>query len=83
MVLLELGMAKMMRVMPTTTMAMTAAILMMANQNSVSPKALTPRRLAPVIRTMKTAALAQAGMEGNQYWMKVPTMLSSTMETRM
>ena len=63
-------------------MAMMAAILMMANQNSNSPNLLTPIRLVAVMTTRKKAAETQAGMDGNQKLTKEPTTESSTMETR-
>ena len=51
---------------PPTIMASTATILMMANQNSISPNLLTPIRLAAVMTTRKNAADAHCGMFGNQ-----------------
>ena len=51
---------------PPRIIAMTAAILMMANQNSNSPKRLTPSRLIEVMSTRKNAADTHCGMNGNQ-----------------
>ncbi len=51
---------------PPAIMAMTATILMSANQNSNSPNSLTPNRLSSVISTRKNAADAHCGMFGNQ-----------------
>ena len=62
--------------MPTTAMT-----LMMANQNSNSPNALTPMRLTAVMASSTTAAVAHAGTDGNQYWMYVPTTVSSAIAT--
>ncbi|CAB5591931.1 hypothetical protein DR97_4937 [Pseudomonas aeruginosa] len=60
-----------------------AATLMIANQNSVSPKAFTLARLIALISTKNAAAVAQVGTSGHQYWMYLPTAVSSDMPTRM
>src|SRR5690606_36393647 len=54
------------RYSPSRIMPMTAATLMMANQNSASPNALTLVRLIRLMRTKKTAAVAQVGISGHQ-----------------
>ena len=51
---------------PPAIMAMTATILMSANQNSNSPNSLTPNKLSSVMSTRKNAADAHCGMFGNQ-----------------
>lgn len=60
---------------------MTAATLMMANQNSASPNALTLVRLIRLMRTKKTAAVAQVGISGHQNWTYLPTAVSSAIPT--
>ena len=72
-----------MTAMPPMTIAMTATILMMANQNSNSPNLLTPMRFIAVMITRNTAADTHAGIAGNQYCTNEPTTASSTIETRM
>ena len=51
---------------PPRIMAITATILMMANQNSNSPNLLTPIRFNAAITTRNTAAETHLGMFGNQ-----------------
>ena len=60
------GRAKMMTARPPTIMAITATILIMANQNSNSPNLETPSRLAAQIITKNTAADTHVGIAGNQ-----------------
>ncbi|KWV89864.1 hypothetical protein PFLmoz3_00449 [Pseudomonas fluorescens] len=43
-----------------------ATTLMMANQNSASPKTLTLARLITLISTKKAAAETQVGISGHQ-----------------
>ena len=62
----SVGSANAMTARPPTIMAMTATILMMANQNSISPKRFTPSRLIQVMSTRKKAADTHCGMAGNQ-----------------
>ena len=49
-------------------MPMMATTLIMANQNSISPKALTLSRLMALMMKKKTSADTQVGMPGHQYW---------------
>ena len=58
-----------------------ATTLMMANQNSVSPKAFTLTRLIRLISTKKTSAVTQVGISGHQYCTYLPTAVSSAMPT--
>ena len=62
----SVGSASMITAKPPTIIAITAVILMMANQNSNSPNFFTPKRFADVITTRKNAADTHAGMPGNQ-----------------
>ena len=60
------GRAKMMTARPPIIMAITATILIMANQNSNSPNLETPSRFAAVMSTRNTAAETHVGIAGNQ-----------------
>ena len=60
------GSAKIMTARPPMIMAITATILIMANQNSNSPNLETPKRFAAVISTRNTAAETHVGIAGNQ-----------------
>ena len=60
------GRTKMMTARPPIIMAITATILIMANQNSNSPNLETPSRLAAQIITKNTAADTHVGIAGNQ-----------------
>ena len=60
------GRAKMMTARPPIIMAITATILIMANQNSNSPNLETPSRLAAQMTTRNTAADTHVGIAGNQ-----------------
>ena len=51
---------------PLTIIAITATILMIANQNSNSPNLLTPSRFIAAITTRNTAADTHCGIAGNQ-----------------
>ena len=62
----SVGSANAITAKPPRIIAMTAAILMMANQNSTSPKRLTPKRLMQVMSTRKNAADTHCGIAGNQ-----------------
>ncbi|MOA15585.1 hypothetical protein D3C78_1357500 [compost metagenome] len=64
-------------------MPSTATTLMMANQNSASPKNFTLVRLIALISTKNAAAVAQVGTSGHQNWMYLPTAVSSAIPTRM
>ena len=67
---------------PTTTSAMMATILMMENQNSISPKALTVARLRPNSRITVTTGVIHSGRCGHQYLTyPVMTMTSATAVT--
>jgi hypothetical protein len=61
----------------TAISASTAMILMIANQNSTSPKAFTVSTLRVNRVTSIASAGAQAGAPGNQYWKKPPTTTAS------
>ncbi|MCY1180168.1 hypothetical protein D9M73_205980 [compost metagenome] len=54
---------------PKAIMLTIAATLIKANQNSISPKTLTWVRLIRLMITKNTAADAQVGKPGHQYWM--------------
>ena len=58
-----------------------ATTLMIANQNSVSPKNFTFRVLIRFTATKNTSALTQVGISGHQNWMYLPTAVSSAMPT--
>ena len=60
------GIPMMITAMPPTIIARTAAILIIANQNSNSPNFETPIRFIAVISTRKNAADAHCGIAGNQ-----------------
>ena len=67
---------------PTTTSAMMATILMMENQNSISPKALTVARLRLNSRTTVATGTIHNGRSGHQYLTyPVMTMTSATAVT--
>src|SRR5476649_2492196 len=51
---------------PNKIIATTATTLMIANQNSISPKTLTLVRLIALMSTKNTAAEAQVGISGYQ-----------------
>ena len=69
------------RKIPTPIRPRIATILMIANQNSVSPKVFTLTRLIALISTKNAAAVAQVGMSGYQYCTYLPTAVSSAMPT--
>ena len=52
---------------PVTTREMMAMILIMANQNSVSPKSLAAVKLSRVKRPKTLTSISQAGRPGSQY----------------
>ncbi|MNO79527.1 hypothetical protein D3C76_706970 [compost metagenome] len=52
--------------LPRAIMPTMATTLMMANQNSVSPKAFTLNRLIALTTTKNSAAVAQVGTSGHQ-----------------
>ena len=60
------GIPMMITAMPPTIIARTAAILIIANQNSNSPNFETPIRFIAVISTRKNAADTHCGIAGNQ-----------------
>ncbi|MNF59710.1 hypothetical protein D3C84_413070 [compost metagenome] len=62
-------------------MPMIATTLMIANQNSISPKTFTFIVLIRLTSTKNTAALTQVGTSGHQNWMYLPTAVSSAMPT--
>ncbi|MNO93819.1 hypothetical protein D3C76_854250 [compost metagenome] len=62
-------------------MPMMATTLMIANQNSISPKTLTFIVLIRLTRTKNTAALTQVGISGHQNCTYLPTAVSSAMPT--
>ena len=67
---------------PTTTSAMMATILMMENQNSISPKALTVARLRLNSRTTVSTGVIHSGRCGHQnLTYPVMTMTSATAVT--
>ncbi len=67
---------------PTTTSAIMATILMMENQNSISPKALTVARLRKNSRTTVTTGVIHRGRSGHQKsTYPVMTMTSTTAVT--
>ena len=68
--------------MPTATSAMMATILMMENQNSISPKALTVARLRTNSRITVTTGVIHRGRSRHQNSMyPVMTMTSTTAVT--
>ncbi|MNF94794.1 hypothetical protein D3C84_775140 [compost metagenome] len=62
-------------------MPMIATTLMIANQNSISPKTLTFIVLIRLTRTKNTAALTQVGISGHQNCTYLPTAVNSAMPT--
>ncbi|MDT4816811.1 hypothetical protein FQZ97_498700 [compost metagenome] len=68
---------------PRAIIIMTATTLMVANQNSASPKIFTLRRFSPLMSAKKNAAQVQVGISGHQNWMYLPTAVNSAMPTRM
>ena len=60
------GTFAMMTYRPPRIMAITATILMMANQNSNSPNLFTPIRFSAAMATRDTTAETHFGMFGNQ-----------------
>lgn len=58
-----------------------ATTLMIANQNSASPKVFTLVRLIRLTSTKNTAALTQDGTSGHQNCTYLPTAVSSAMPT--
>lgn len=64
---------------PVATSATMATILTMANQNSISPKSLTVRRLSDSSRPTQARAGAHCGMCGNQNWVYADIAITSAM----